>query len=174
MRGTAMGSLPIWSANHGAVALPIPSVELGRMVQSWHPRNALLKIKIMAIYYWSGHSGDFCPQQEKQGQILKVSEKSGARWQTAFYKDDLVYSPLTLGASPLYGWARVPSKQGISPSAACHVFKEYLIHRKQSPHALICNGFPKGKTEKQFAIIAIIAMFFDGAGGRFDCNYLIC
>ena len=24
------------------------------------------------------------------------------------------------------------------------------------------------------AIIAIIAMLFDGAGGRFDCNYRIC
>jgi len=77
------------------------AVELAGVVQSWDPSKAILEIKAQEkIWKFTIDPKKvtiFVPSKKNKGQILKVSESSGFRWETAFCKDDLVSVRLAEG-----------------------------------------------------------------------------
>ena len=110
-----MGSLPIWSSNHGAVALLVPSVELmgRRKVGNYlmlflkiHSKLLLVRIKTVI----------FISSMNKQMTDININIKVNCVGKH-FFKDSLVYSLLAKVLSgarfapgimpPTYGWALV-------------------------------------------------------------------
>ena len=77
------------------------AVELAGVVQNWDSGKAILEIKAQEKIWQFTIDPEkatiFVPSRKNKGQILKVSESSGFRWETAFCKDDLVSVRLVEG-----------------------------------------------------------------------------
>jgi len=77
------------------------TVELRGVVESWDPDKAILEVKAQEkLWQFTVDPKEatiFVPSRKNKEQILKVSEKSGMRWETAFCKGDLVSVRLAEG-----------------------------------------------------------------------------